>query len=45
MSDEEQRFDGILLSLAEQHKNGVPDVRLYNSLRNHLIYLTNSFNH
>lgn len=29
MSDDDQsRFDGILLSLAEQHKNGVPDVSL-----------------
>lgn len=24
--DDHSRFDGILLSLAEQHKNGVPDV-------------------
>lgn len=24
--DDHIRFDGILLSLAEQHKNGVPDV-------------------
>lgn len=28
MSGEESRFDSILLALAEQHKNGVPEVSI-----------------
>lgn len=29
MSEEENRFDSILLALAEQHKNGVPEVSIF----------------
>lgn len=27
MSDDNYRFDGVLLSMAEQHKGGVPEVK------------------
>lgn len=29
MSGEEGKFDGILLAMAEQHQNGVPDVSFF----------------
>lgn len=32
MSDDNYRFDGILLSLAEQHKGGVPEVIFFFNL-------------
>jgi len=39
--DDQSRFDGILLSLAEQHKNGVPD--LLNTIANFLSRKTDFF--
>lgn len=29
MSEKENRFDSILLALAEQHENGVPEVNIF----------------
>lgn len=43
MSEDESRFDGILLSLAEQHKDGVPDVSLNIYGKYFMIYQKKSF--